>query len=150
MSREQYVAYRHALIASEGLETYLNRQLAGDGLSTTECRILAALAEMPDSRLRMSDLAGDAHHSPSRTSHTVARMEARGWVFRVPGEGDRRVTYVCLTDAGTELEKKATNTYLTSIKRVFIDAIGEEDRPIFDTIAKRVIGATAGASSVVF
>src|SRR3712207_6883169 len=44
--------------------------------------VLAMLSEAPGRSRRMSDLARRANQSQSRLSHTVARLEERGWVDR--------------------------------------------------------------------
>ncbi len=118
--------------------------LANFGLSMTEYRMFVLLSESPDKRLRMSDLASDAHHSASRSSHTIARMEARGWVLRSPCDNDRRVTYVTLTDLGADVLAQAAPTYRAAIRRVFIDSLGgEQAMATVDAAALGIIAATA-------
>ena len=41
--------------------------------------IVARLAEVPERRLRMSDLADLSQSSRSRLSHSIARLESLGW-----------------------------------------------------------------------
>ena len=124
------------------MESYLNRSLATFGLSMTEYRMLVVLTEAPNDRLRMSDLANDAHHSLSRSSHTIARMEARGWVVRIPHESDRRVTYVKLTPEGLALLEKARPQYHGAIRRVFVEAVGDHTLSDMDTVLQGIISAT--------
>jgi len=138
----QYGTFRRWLIANDYMEGYLNRSLATFGLSMTEYRMLVVLSEAPTERLRMSDLANDAHHSLSRSSHTIARMEARGWVVRIPHESDRRVTYVKLTPEGVALLEQARPHYHAAIKRVFVQAIGDERMGDLDAILQGIISST--------
>jgi len=105
------------------------------------------LSEAPDGRLRMSDLANDAHHSPSRSSHTITRMETRGWVKRLPHANDRRVIYVSLTPAGADLLTQARPPYQSTVKRIFVDAVGIDNIPQLDSLMRRVITATSGSPS---
>ena len=90
----------------------------------------------------MSDLANDAHHSLSRSSHTIARMEARDWVVRIPHESDRRVTYVKLTPEGVTLLEQARPHYHAAIRRVFVQAIGDERMGELDNILQGIISST--------
>src|SRR3978361_1576062 len=48
----------------------------------------------------MSDLARAANQSQSRLSHTVARLEDRGWVRRERAADDGRGQFAVLTDDG--------------------------------------------------
>jgi len=138
----QYNTYRHWRMAAENVDACLNRMLAKDELSMAELRVLIILNDAPEMRLRMSDLASDANHSPSRSSHTITRMEARGWVKRLPHETDRRVIYVTLTTAGKALYDKVSPRYRASVKRWFVEAIGAEHVEAFDQDMMRVIAAT--------
>ena len=62
---------------------------------------------------RMSDLARRANQSQSRLSHTVARLEDRGWVRRERSADDGRGNLAVLTDAGWDIVRRwrpATST----------------------------------------
>ena len=142
LSPAQYGTFRRWLIANDYMEGYLNRSLATYGLSMTEYRMFVVLSEAPTERLRMSDLANDAHHSLSRSSHTIARMEARGWVVRIPHESDRRVTYVKLTPEGMALLERARPQYHAAIRRVFVQAIGDDKMADLDSILQGIISST--------
>jgi len=141
LTPEQYLIFRRWLVANDSMEAYLNRALAVFGLSMTEYRMLVVLTEAPAERLRMSDLANDAHHSLSRSSHTIARMEARGWVKRIPHESDRRVTYVTMLPDGTALLERARPHYHAAVRRVFINAVGDKMDEL-EAILTGIIAAT--------
>jgi len=138
----QYNTYRHWRMAAENVDACLNRMLSKDELSMAEMRVLIILNDAADMRLRMSDLASDANHSPSRSSHTITRMEARGWVKRVPHETDRRVIYVTMTSAGKALYDKVAPRYRAAISRWFVDAINPDRIESFDQDMMRIIAAT--------
>ena len=141
LTPQQTNTFRRWLVANDDMEAYLNRSLAAFGMSMTEYRMLVVLLEAPAERLRMSDLANDAHHSLSRSSHTIARMEARGWVKRIPHESDRRVTYVILTDDGKALLDRARPQYHTAIRRVFVTAVGDQMANL-DSMLQGIISAS--------
>jgi DNA-binding MarR family transcriptional regulator len=56
----------------------------------------------------MSDLADHLHASRSRLSHSVTRLEERGWVTRVSCPTDKRGTYATLTEPGLSALEMAT------------------------------------------
>jgi DNA-binding MarR family transcriptional regulator len=83
------------------LPAALDRQLQRDaGISHFEYQVLAGLSMRPEHTMRMSDLAEIADGSLSRLSHTVSRLERRGWVRRTPDPADGRFTLAILTDDG--------------------------------------------------
>lgn len=132
----------------ENLDACLNRILGTDCLTLAELRVLLVLNDSPDKRLRMSDLAIDAHHSPSRSSHTITRMEARGWVKRIPHESDRRVIYVTMTPAGAALFDRVMPRYQAAITQWFFNAVGEERLDALDQDMRRIIVATNDATAL--
>src|SRR4051812_382118 len=58
------------------------------GLSFIGSHALARPPEPPAHPLRMSEPAGLTHASPSRLSHMIKRLEARGFVRREPDPTD--------------------------------------------------------------
>src|SRR6478735_967509 len=63
----------------------LDAQLKRDAdLGLFEYMVMSWLSMSPDRRLRMGELAQLARGSMSRLSNVVKRLEARGWVERVP------------------------------------------------------------------
>lgn len=141
LTPDEYGTFKHWMVSTEYLDAYLNRVLAAFGLTMTEYRMMVVLTDAPSMRLRMSDLASDARHSLSRSSHTIARMEARGWVRRVPHDTDRRVIFVTPTPEGLELFERARPTYHANVRRIFVEAIGE-DMGVIDSTAQRIIAST--------
>src|SRR5207244_4503209 len=98
---EQQNAWRAFLGVQRLLPAALDAQLQRDaGMSHAEYMVLAMLSEAPDRSRRMSDLAARTTMSPSRVSHTVSRLEGRGWVIRRPATDDGRGSIAALTDEG--------------------------------------------------
>ncbi len=69
-------------------------------LGSDSVAVLLQLAEAPRRELRMHELAERSHLTPSGLTRRVDRLAERGWVTRRGCEGDRRVAYAVLTDAG--------------------------------------------------
>jgi DNA-binding MarR family transcriptional regulator len=101
LDEEQQRTWRAWLTASELVPRVLDAQLQRDaGISHAAYVVLAMLSESPTRSRRMSDLALRANQSQSRLSHTVARLEERGWVRRERCADDGRGHLAVLTDAG--------------------------------------------------
>ncbi len=92
--------YLAALLAqaSHRISSEFHRVVRAQGLSVSEWRVLASLAEgHPVSTSRLAKLA--IMKTPT-TSRLLDRMQARGQITRMVDESDRRVTLVCITPKG--------------------------------------------------
>ena len=88
--------------------------------------ILAQLAEVPERRLRMSDLAELSQSSRSRLSHSMARLESLGWIRREACETDGRGTFAVLTDEGFSALQAAVPVHIEGVRTHFFDQLDSE------------------------
>ena len=117
---DQQRTWRAWLTVAELLPRELDAQLQRDaGISHAAYVVLAMLSESPSRSRRMSDLARRANQSQSRLSHTVARLEDRGWVRRERSTEDGRGNVAVLTDAGWDIVR--------SVAPGHVDAVRERD-----------------------
>lgn len=127
LSSEQQEVWRAYLIGSARLSDRLDADLRHFGLDLPEYEILVRLSEVPDRRVRMSELADAVHQSRSRLTHTVTRMEAAGLVERASCPTDRRGVWAHLTDAGFALLERAAPEHVESVRRYFVEVMSESD-----------------------
>jgi DNA-binding MarR family transcriptional regulator len=80
-------------------------------LSVSEYEVLQRLAEAPESKARMQELADDANLSQSALSRLVGRLESAGYVDRCICDYDRRGIWAELTDAGRAAQAEAAPTH---------------------------------------
>jgi DNA-binding MarR family transcriptional regulator len=114
---EQQRTWRAWLAVTELLPRTLDAQLQRDaGLTHAAYVVLAMLSEAPDRSRRMSDLARTANQSQSRLSHTVARLEERGWVRRERVTEDRRGNLAVLTDAGWDVVQRVAPGHVAAVR----------------------------------
>jgi DNA-binding MarR family transcriptional regulator len=85
------------------------RLKAEHGIVASQFELLRYLARHP--RSRVADLAANFAIGIGATSKGVDRLEARGWVRRVPNPDDRRSSLLELTPAGEALTAAATETF---------------------------------------
>lgn len=97
----------HARV-SEALEHALHER---HGLSLTEYEVLQRLAEAPQSKRRMQELAEEIHLSQSALSRLVGRLEQAELACRTICDHDRRGIWACITDAGKATHAEAEPTY---------------------------------------
>jgi DNA-binding MarR family transcriptional regulator len=97
------------------------------GLSIAEYEILVRLSEAPERRLRMAELAASASQSRSRLTHTVARLESKGFVSRTDCPSDKRGVFAQLNDAGFAALTSAAADHVSAVRDLFVDVIDPED-----------------------
>jgi DNA-binding MarR family transcriptional regulator len=131
------------------LPSALDTQLQRDaGLSHFEYQVLAMLSESPGRTVRMSELADRANGSLSRLSHTVSRLERRGWVSRAPDPTDGRYTRARLTSAGWTKVVETAPGHVEAVRRYVLQPLTRTQVRQLGEIAGRVRDAIgAGGSS---
>ena len=96
--------------------------MPGIDLSLHEYEVLLTLADAPDGRMRMSELAAAVVLSQSGLTRLVDRLVRDGSVARIRCEGDRRGLNAELTDAGRRRYLEARVTHLggrpQSVRRI--------------------------------
>ena len=140
LDEDEQRTWRSFLATSELLYAALDRQLQRDaGITHASYIVLAMLSEAPDRSLRMSDLAVRANSSPSRLSHAVARLEARGWVRREPAPKDGRGTVAVLTDAGWQMLAETAPGHVTAVREHLFDQLTHEQVRALGDICSTVL-----------
>jgi DNA-binding MarR family transcriptional regulator len=120
-------AWRGLVGVVQLLPLALDRQLQREsGLSHPYYMVLAMLSEAPGRSLRMSALADMTATSQSRLSHSVARLEDRGWVERRPCPEDGRGQVAVLTDAGMAVLAEAAPGHVDEVRRRVFDLLTPE------------------------
>ena len=127
LSSGQPKVWRAWLDAGARIDSHLDEVLRPFGLDLGEYEILVRLSEAPERRMRMSDLADAARQSRSRLTHTVARMEKKGLLNRVPCANDRRGVIAILTDEGFGLLETAAPAHVDSVREVLVDVVDPAD-----------------------
>jgi DNA-binding MarR family transcriptional regulator len=121
LNERELAAWRGFLRVHASLVRDLDRELEeAHGLPLTHYEVLLYLANAPDNRLRMSDLASSVLLSQSGVTRLVDRLERAGHVARMPCPEDRRVLWARLTDAGRARLEEARPTHLAGIRARFL------------------------------
>ncbi|MFI9643145.1 MarR family winged helix-turn-helix transcriptional regulator [Micromonospora sp. NPDC051925] len=121
---DEQQTWRAFLAASRALMENLDRELQRDaGMPHAYYEILVRLSEVPDRRLRMSELADLTGSSRSRLSHAAARLETAGWIRRQECPTDRRGQVAVLTEAGFAALAAAAPGHVEGVRRHLFDAL---------------------------
>jgi DNA-binding MarR family transcriptional regulator len=101
--------------------------------------VLVALAQAPERRLRMYELAEAVLLSKSSLSRLVDRLASEGFLRREPSPGDRRGAYAVLTDSGLAAVQDAWPTYAHGIEEYFARHFDEEETAVLIAGLRRVL-----------
>ena len=124
----------------ERLDDDLRREF---GMSLTEYEVMVRLSERPGRAMRMAQLADAMAHSRSRVTHTVARMEAAGYITRGTTPEDGRGVVATMTDTGYDLLVRAAPCHVESVRRNLVDLVAAKDfvavGRVFDRVADHLV-----------
>ena len=135
-----------ALITTFGrlleVQSRLERRLGADlearcALPHAWFEVLVRLGRFDAGRLTMGRLAEEVSLTTGGVTRLVDRMEASGYVERVPCPTDRRVSYASLTDRGRAKLDEAAQVHAANLRSVFAD-FSDEDRSTLDALLDRL------------
>lgn len=102
--------------------------------------ILMALADSPEKRLQLGELAKRTVFSPSRLNYRLGEMEKKGWLNRLCQGADKRTRNACLSRKGMQAYEDAAKVQSRIIRDLFHDQVKADDR---DTL-RRIFGMLRG------
>ncbi|HEY3764381.1 MAG TPA: MarR family transcriptional regulator [Gaiellales bacterium] len=118
----ELAAWRGFLRVHAALERELDAELvARHGLPLSSYEVLLTVADAPDERMRMSEIADSVLLSRSGVTRLVDRLERDGLVERIPCEDDARGQYAVLTPGGRDAFDAARATHLAGVRRRFLE-----------------------------
>jgi DNA-binding MarR family transcriptional regulator len=140
LDEDQQRTWRAWLAVSELIPRALDAQLQRDaGISHAAYVVLAMLSESPGRSRRMSDLARRANQSQSRLSHTVARLEDRGWVRRERSADDGRGNLAVLTEAGWDVVRSVAPGHVDAVREAMFTPLSEEQSRVLGEALQAIL-----------
>jgi DNA-binding MarR family transcriptional regulator len=114
----------HARVTQE-----LDAQMqAAHGLSVSAYEVLMFLADAPEHRMRMSDIAERVLLSRSGCTRLVDRLVKQGYVSRCPAGNDGRGLFAALTPAGVEKVEAARPDHRAGVREFFLNHLTSTDQ----------------------
>lgn len=145
LSPQEQDAWLVYLMGTQALMAELDRQLLTDaGIPHSWYAVLVILSAQPDQITSQSALASSAGFSLSRLSHTITRLEGRGWLHRVSHPTNRRITNVELLPAGQAALDEMAPGHVAAVRAMLFDHLDAEQVGALRSIFGAVLGA-AGA-----
>jgi DNA-binding MarR family transcriptional regulator len=127
-SAEEIAVWRAFLRAHAQLIRTLEAELAqAADLPIASYDVLVQLAEAPDHRLRMTDLADRVLLSRSGLTRMIDRLEREELVRREPVPDDARGMYAVLTRAGVDRLRSASHVHLPGIGAHFVQRFNRRE-----------------------
>ncbi len=137
-----HVAWKALLRAhSRGIAAVARALQAAGVLPLEAYDVLISLAQAPEGRLRLADLAADVLLSKSGLSRSVDRLEAAGLLKREGCETDGRVWYAVLTAKGRAALEKAWPVYRAQVDAFVGDRMTEQEAETLRDLLDRVSAA---------
>jgi DNA-binding MarR family transcriptional regulator len=96
-------------------------------LPLSSYEVLLFLADAPDGRMRMSELAESVLLSRSGLTRLVDRLERDGLLKRERCESDARGLFAEITPQGRELFDAARRTHLDGVRALFLDRFSRDE-----------------------
>jgi DNA-binding MarR family transcriptional regulator len=128
LDRDELAAWRGMLRVHADMTRVLDAELTRrHGLPLTSYEVLLFLADSPDGRMRMSELADSVLLSRSGLTRLVDRLERDGLLEREQCEEDARGYFAAITDRGRAVFNEARRTHLAGVRERFLSRFSHED-----------------------
>jgi len=119
------------------------------GLSARDYEVLLFLAQAPEQRLAMSELADRTMLTRSGITRLVDGLQRSGLVRRVSCASDARIAYATLTEAGLQKLRAAGRTHAESVHEVFLQHFSEDEIEELGRLLGRLPGSPNGGSCTI-
>jgi DNA-binding MarR family transcriptional regulator len=129
-------AYLHV---NQHLYALLEQELARDGVSGPDFKVLHPVIEAPDGVLRARELGAEIGWDRSRLSHHLARMEQRGLIIREECAEDGRGLMVRVTNAGRSAMETAAPAHVENTRRYFFDLLSDDELETLTAVFDRLL-----------
>jgi DNA-binding MarR family transcriptional regulator len=136
---EELAAWRGMLRVHAGLTKALDAELVREHhLPLSSYEVLLFLADSPQGRMRMSELADGVLLSRSGLTRLVDRMERDGLLRRRRCEDDARGYFAEITDKGRELFRRARRTHLDGVRERFLSRFSGDELRLMAALWEKV------------
>jgi DNA-binding MarR family transcriptional regulator len=146
LTHDELGAWRGLLRVHAGMTKALDAELMREHrLPLSSYEVLLYLADSPEGRLRMSELADRVLLSRSGLTRLVDRMERDGLLRRQRCEVDQRGWFAEITDDGRELFERARRTHLDGVRERFLSHLSRDEQRTLAELWEKVSPGAAGS-----
>jgi DNA-binding MarR family transcriptional regulator len=145
LTRDELGAWRGLLRVHAGMTKALDAELVREhGLPLSSYEVLLFLADSPQGRMRMSELADGVLLSRSGLTRLVDRMERGGLLRRRRCEDDQRGWFAEITDDGRALFQRARKTHLDGVRERFLSHLSRDEQRTLASLWEKISPGAAG------
>ena len=135
--------WRSFLEAHSTVVKHLERRMQEQhGLPLAWWDVLLQLADGPEGRLRMGELAESVLLTRSGITRLVDRMIAAGLVDREPCPGERRGYFAVITQNGKDTIEQVGPDHSKDAREVILGHISQEEAALLGQVVSRVLNAS--------
>ena len=146
LDRDELGTWRGLLRVHAGMTKSLDAELMREHrLPLSSYEVLLYLADSPEGRLRMSELADSVLLSRSGLTRLVDRMERDGLLRRQRCEEDQRGWFAEITDEGRELFERARVTHLDGVRQRFLNHLTSDEQRTLAALWEKLSPGAAGS-----
>jgi DNA-binding MarR family transcriptional regulator len=128
LNEEELAAWRGMLRAHAELTKELDAELAREhNLPLSSYEVLLYLADAPEGRMRMAELADSVLLSRSGLTRLVDRLQREGLLKRERCESDARGYFAEITPKGRRLFDAARRTHLDGVRARFLSRFSRDE-----------------------
>jgi DNA-binding MarR family transcriptional regulator len=128
LDEEELAAWRGMLRAHAELTKELDAELAREHrLPLSSYEVLLYLADAPEGRMRMAELADSVLLSRSGLTRLVDRLQREGLLKRERCKSDARGYFAEITPKGRRLFDAARRTHLDGVRALFLSRFSREE-----------------------
>jgi DNA-binding MarR family transcriptional regulator len=139
----ELAAWRGMLEVHARVTHQLDAQMQAEhGLSVSAYEVLMFLADAPEHRMRMADIAERVLLSRSGCTRLVDRLVKEGYVTRCAADTDGRGLYAQLTDTGIDKAAAARRTHRDGVRQYFLDRLTTTDQIALGDVWTRLLART--------
>jgi DNA-binding MarR family transcriptional regulator len=129
LTDHELAAWRGMLEVHARVTAALDAQMQAEhGMSVSAYEVLMFLADAPEHRLRMAEIAERVLLTRSGCTRLVDRLVRLGYVARCADDRDGRGRIARLTDAGLTKLTAARTTHHEGVRRFFLDHLTTTDQ----------------------
>lgn len=133
-------AWRNFITAHARLIDLIDKELLAAGCVPLHWYdVLIELAEAPERRLRMSDLARKVVLSRSGLTRLVDKLESAGLLVRESTPDDGRGAFAVLTEEGMAALRKAWPVYARGIVNHFAKFLSDQEARLYEESLRRML-----------
>ena len=146
LSTDELPAWRGFLRAHAHLVRELDAELReAHSLSFSAYDVIVQLANAPERKMRMSDLAESVVLTPSGLTRLIDKLCREGLVEREHCSDDARGSFAVLTERGARRFAEARPTHLDGVRRLFLSQFSAQELRSLGEAWERVAAANGGA-----